>query len=316
MTTLAAGSARNVIPGSATLGGTVRTLSVARRAEVRDAMERVIAGVTSAHRAAYRFDFEVGYDPVVNDRDAAAAVQRAITSELGESALVEFPPVMGGEDFSAYCAVAPVGVLLGRLGATRRSRRPSRIIIRGSTSTRPLCVTGSPSSPRTALDALRLGRSVAGKRHTGDRGCGARGHLVRACTSTRTTRRRPRTGSRRPRSSASTRTGCSRRSSSTSTARLTVAVVPVAAQLDLKALGKRVTMADPKLAERTTGYVAGGISPLGQRKPLPTVIDESALAFETVHVSAGRRGLEIELAPGDLLALTAGEARPLRRQAT
>jgi len=85
---------------------------------------------------------------------------------------------------------------------------------------------------------------------------------------------------------------------------LTVAVVPVEAQLDLRALGKRARMADPRAAERATGYVAGGISPLGQRRALPTVIDESALAFDTIHVSAGRRGLEIELSPGDLARLT------------
>lgn len=92
---------------------------------------------------------------------------------------------------------------------------------------------------------------------------------------------------------------------------LTVAIVPVEAQLDLRALGKRATMADPKLAERTTGYVTGGISPLGQRKRLPTVIDASALDHETVHVSAGRRGLEIELAAGDLVALTGGRVLPI-----
>ena len=107
VTTLAAGVARNVIPGSVRLGGTVRTLSTSRRAEVRDAMERVIAGVTSAHRATYAFDFEVGYDPVVNDLEASAAVRQAAIDELGESALAEFPPVMGGEDFSAYGEVAP-----------------------------------------------------------------------------------------------------------------------------------------------------------------------------------------------------------------
>jgi len=91
----------------------------------------------------------------------------------------------------------------------------------------------------------------------------------------------------------------------------TVAIVPVEAELDLKALGKRAAMAKPADAERITGYVTGGISPLGQRKRLPLVLDESALAYDTIHVSAGRRGLEIELAPADLLALTGGEARPI-----
>jgi Cys-tRNA(Pro)/Cys-tRNA(Cys) deacylase len=89
---------------------------------------------------------------------------------------------------------------------------------------------------------------------------------------------------------------------------LTVGVVPVVHQLDLKALaaaagGKRAKMADVALAERTTGYVAGGISPLGQRKQLATVLDESALGFETMFCSGGRRGLEIEIAPADLVAL-------------
>ncbi len=92
---------------------------------------------------------------------------------------------------------------------------------------------------------------------------------------------------------------------------LTVAVVPVEAHLDLRSLGKRASMADPKLAERTTGYVAGGISPLGQRRSLPTLVDESALAFDTIFVSGGRRGLEIELAPTDLVALTAAETRAI-----
>jgi len=85
---------------------------------------------------------------------------------------------------------------------------------------------------------------------------------------------------------------------------LSVAIVPVAAQLDLRALGKRAGLADRAAAERATGYVLGGISPLGQRKRLPTLLDESALAFETIFVSAGRRGLEIELAPDDLVRLT------------
>jgi Cys-tRNA(Pro)/Cys-tRNA(Cys) deacylase len=91
---------------------------------------------------------------------------------------------------------------------------------------------------------------------------------------------------------------------------LTVAVVPVTGELDLKALaasvgGKRAALAERALAERVTGYVRGGISPLGQRKRLPTVIDSSAQGFPTVYVSAGRRGLQLELAPGDLIQLTA-----------
>lgn len=99
---------------------------------------------------------------------------------------------------------------------------------------------------------------------------------------------------------------------------LTVAVVPVAGQLDLKALasaagGKRASMADPALAERTTGYVRGGISPLGQRKKLPTVLDESATRHETICVSAGRRGLEVELAPTDLAHLTSAVLAPIGR---
>lgn len=99
---------------------------------------------------------------------------------------------------------------------------------------------------------------------------------------------------------------------------LTVAVVPVAGSLDLKALasavgGKRAVMADPALAERTTGYVRGGISPLGQRKKLRTVLDESASAHGTICVSAGRRGLEVELSPDDLAALTDAVRAPIGR---
>ena len=92
---------------------------------------------------------------------------------------------------------------------------------------------------------------------------------------------------------------------------LVVGVVPVSSMLDLKALAaavsaKRAVMADPVLAERRTGYVVGGISPLGQRSRLPLVLDSSALSLTTVFVSGGRRGFDLELSPADLLTATGG----------
>jgi Cys-tRNA(Pro)/Cys-tRNA(Cys) deacylase len=97
---------------------------------------------------------------------------------------------------------------------------------------------------------------------------------------------------------------------------LVVAVVPVSHQLDLKALAgavgaKKAAMADPVAAERSSGYVLGGISPLGQRTPLRTVVDSSALSFATVLVSAGRRGLQVELAPTEIVRLTSAVVAPI-----
>ena len=100
---------------------------------------------------------------------------------------------------------------------------------------------------------------------------------------------------------------------------IVVAVVPASAVLDLKRLadavgGRRAVMAEPAAAERATGYALGGISPLGLRRPLRVVVDASALGRPTIHVSAGRRGLELELAAADLAALTRATVAPIARR--
>ncbi|HYO43299.1 MAG TPA: Cys-tRNA(Pro) deacylase [Candidatus Limnocylindrales bacterium] len=102
--------------------------------------------------------------------------------------------------------------------------------------------------------------------------------------------------------------------------RLGVAVVPADSEVDLKAVadalgGRKASIAPPAEAEKATGYVLGGISPLGTRRALPTVVDASAAAWPTIHVSAGKRGLEIELAASDLVALVRGSMAPVARRA-
>ena len=99
---------------------------------------------------------------------------------------------------------------------------------------------------------------------------------------------------------------------------LVVGLVPVTTQLNLKriakaARGKKATMAEKATVQRSTGYVLGGVSPLGQKRRLRSFIDDSALGFDTIFVSAGRRGLEIELAPADLAGLVDGEFAELRQ---
>jgi Cys-tRNA(Pro)/Cys-tRNA(Cys) deacylase len=101
--------------------------------------------------------------------------------------------------------------------------------------------------------------------------------------------------------------------------RLGLAVVPADAEVDLKAVadalgGRKAAIADPAEAERATGYVLGGISPLGTRRPLPVVVDASAADFPTIHVSAGRRGLELELAASDLVAAAHGRLATVARR--
>ena len=99
---------------------------------------------------------------------------------------------------------------------------------------------------------------------------------------------------------------------------LAVGIVPVGRQLDLKAIAsalgwKRAVMADPAVAERATGYVVGGISPIGQRRPLPTVVDQSAREHGRIYVSGGRRGLDISLSVADLVLVTRAQVAPIAK---
>ncbi len=107
MTQIAGGTADNVVPDRVELGGTVRAFTQESRERTRLTVERIVAGVTQAHGATYRLDYEQGYAPVVNDADAAELVKAAATAELGEDAVADQERIMAGEDFSAYQQVVP-----------------------------------------------------------------------------------------------------------------------------------------------------------------------------------------------------------------
>jgi len=94
---------------------------------------------------------------------------------------------------------------------------------------------------------------------------------------------------------------------------LTACLVPSGAQLDTRAVGKRVALAPPARAEKVTGYVTGGISPFGQRRPLPTLVDETVELLDVVWVSGGRRGLEIGIAPADLIRVLGASVAAIAR---
>ena len=107
VTRIHGGTADNIVPEAVELGGTVRTFDEELRAAMAERLERVLRGVTGAHGATYELDYRYGYAPVINDADAAAVVRAAASAELGEDALIDVEPIMGGEDFSAYLARAP-----------------------------------------------------------------------------------------------------------------------------------------------------------------------------------------------------------------
>jgi amidohydrolase len=126
---IAGGSADNIIPESVELGGTVRTFSPEMRERVRTAVERIVAGITQAHAAGYRFEYVEGYLPVDNDQELAARVAASAALALGSEAVVEIDPIMGGDDFSVYQREAPgvyfmVGARSEEAGATFPHHHP------------------------------------------------------------------------------------------------------------------------------------------------------------------------------------------------
>jgi amidohydrolase len=122
VTQIHAGTADNIIPEAVQLGGTVRTFTPEVRASVRNAMERFARGIAEAHGCTSTFTYEEGYDSVVNDEEAAALVEAAIREELGDDAFFVPPPIMGGEDFSAYLRAAPGAFFI--VGAGGKGRYP------------------------------------------------------------------------------------------------------------------------------------------------------------------------------------------------
>jgi amidohydrolase len=107
VTKFAGGTTHNVIPGTVEMVGTVRTLDEEVRAKVPETMERIIGGITAAHDASYSFEYQRGYRPVVNDEEVTRVVEETVREVFGERALEMMPPIMGGEDFSAYQRVVP-----------------------------------------------------------------------------------------------------------------------------------------------------------------------------------------------------------------
>jgi amidohydrolase len=154
VTRISGGSADNVIPESVELGGTVRAFTEESRVRTREAIERVVRGVTEAHRAGHRLDYREGYAAVVNDQKVAALVAGAARAELGEDAVVDQVPIMAGEDFSAYQQVVPgvfftVGAMNEAVGASHPHHHP-RFTIDESALANGIAVL-----TRLALDVLR-----------------------------------------------------------------------------------------------------------------------------------------------------------------